>query len=74
MNKDQSEDAEMPDEVDFTGGIRGRYSGRFGGGRNVVVLEPDVAKVFKNSTEVNEALRAVIAKQEKLKAARKRAG
>jgi hypothetical protein len=73
MKNDSSEDPDMPDEVDFTNGVRGRYADRFGGGRNIVVLEPDVAKVFKDSAAVNEALRAVIAQQAKPKAARKRA-
>jgi hypothetical protein len=33
---------------------------RFGGGRNVVVPEADVAAVFTNSEAVNEALRTLI--------------
>jgi hypothetical protein len=76
MNKDYSEDPDqdMPDEVDFSGGVRGRYADRFGGGRNIVVLEPDVAEVFKNSAAVNKALRTVIAQKAKTKAtSRKRA-
>lgn len=46
-------------EYDFSGGERGRYAERFARGTNVVVLDPDVAEVFRNSAEVNEALRVL---------------
>ena len=46
-------------EYDFSNAVRGRYLDRFGEGRNIVVLDPDVAKVFKNSDAVNQALRAI---------------
>lgn len=57
LNKDQ--DPEMLDEYDFSGGVRGKYVGRFAKGSNVVVLDPDVARVFKDSESVNQALRAL---------------
>lgn len=41
-------------------GIRGKYAQRFQEGTNIVVLDPDVARVFSNSEAVNEALRLVI--------------
>lgn len=50
---------EMLDEYDFSGGVRGKYVGRFPKGSNVVVLEPDVAQVFTDSESVNRALRAL---------------
>jgi hypothetical protein len=50
---------EMAAEYDFSKGQRGRYAKRFEEGTNVVVLDPDVAEVFRNSEEVNEALRAI---------------
>ena len=50
----------MPDEVDFTGGVRGKYAARYAKGTNVVLLEPDVAKVFRTSDAVNRALREFI--------------
>ena len=55
---------------DFTGGVRGKYVRRYAAGTNVVVLEPDVAKVFRDSRSVNQALRAltVIARQQRRKA------
>lgn len=55
-------DSEMLDEYDFTGGVRGKYVDRFPKGSNVVVvLEPDVAQVFKDSDSVNRALRDLAA-------------
>jgi hypothetical protein len=52
-------DPEMLDEYDFSGGVRGKYVGRFAKGSNVVVLDPDVAQVFTDSESVNQALRAL---------------
>ena len=49
----------MRDEYDFTGGVRGKYARRYAEGTNVVVLEPDVAKVFPNAEAVNRSLRAL---------------
>ena len=51
---------EMRPEYDFSGGIRGKYYKRYLEGTNVVVLEPDVAKRFKNSDSVNKALRTYL--------------
>ena len=50
----------MRDEYDFSHGVRGKYARRFAQGTNVVVLEPDVAKVFSNSKAVNVSLRKII--------------
>lgn len=47
-------------EYDFRNGIRGKYAKRFREGTNVVVLDPDVASQFKDSHEVNQALRAFL--------------
>lgn len=53
-------DIELRPEYDFSKGIRGKYAARYREGTNVVVLEPDVAKIFKTSEAVNEALREVV--------------
>jgi len=50
---------EMLEEYDFSGGVRGKYAGRFARGSQVVVLAPDVARVFSYSASVNRALRAL---------------
>ncbi len=52
-------DAEMLEEYDFSGGVRGKYAARFADGANVVVLDPDVAEVFTDSESVNQALRGL---------------
>jgi hypothetical protein len=39
---------------------RGTYAKRYKAGTNIVVLSPDVAKVFPNEKVVNEALRLLI--------------
>ena len=49
----------MRDEYDFSEGIRGKHHEAYRQGTNVVVLEPDVAKVFRDSAAVNRALRAI---------------
>jgi len=41
-------------------GIRGKYLKAYKEGTNVVLLSPDVAKVFPTSEAVNEALRSLI--------------
>lgn len=57
-------DANQADDLrphyDFSGGTRGKYVDRFSDGCTVVVLEPDVAKVFPDAGSVNETLRKVI--------------
>lgn len=44
----------------LTGGVRGKYAGRYREGTNLVLLAPDVAEVFPNEESVNEALRLVM--------------
>ena len=48
---------EMKPEYDFSGGVRGKYYEVYKQATNVVVLDPDVAEVFRDSASVNEALR-----------------
>ena len=51
---------EIP-ENDFSGAVRGKYYERAMRGTNVVLLEPDVAKVFHDSAVVSQALREYLA-------------
>jgi hypothetical protein len=53
---DEVEESEIP-ETDFSGGVRGKYYERATHGTDVVLLEPDVAKVFRDSAVVSQALR-----------------
>ena len=55
-----SEVHEMRPEYDFSGGVRGKHAARYAKGTNIIVLDPDVAKVFPDSASVNEALRALL--------------
>ena len=41
-------------------GVRGKYLESYTKGTNLVLLSPDVAKVFATEEEVNEALRSLI--------------
>lgn len=45
---------------DFGKMVRGKYYRRYVESSNVVVLDPDVAKRFRNAREVNAALRKLI--------------
>ena len=51
---------DMRPEYDFSGAVRGKYYRRYLESSNVVVIEPDVHKKFKNAAAVNEALRTLI--------------
>ncbi len=68
--KGRRRQADMRKEYDFSGGVRGKYARRYAAGSNVVVLEPDVARVFRDSRSVNQALRTltVIARRQRRKA------
>jgi hypothetical protein len=50
-------DDEMRPEYDFSNGVRGKYYEAYQQSSNVVVLDPDVAEIFRDSVSVNEALR-----------------
>lgn len=65
----RSTDPEMLAESDSTG-VRGKNARRFTGGRNIVVIDADVARIFKDAKSVNQALRAlseIIRQQQKKK-------
>ena len=48
-------------DFDYAKAVRGKYYKRLlEEGANVVVLEPDVAKAFSDSSAVNEALRSLL--------------
>ena len=53
------EQDEILPEYDFSDARPNKYAARYAAGSTVVVLEPDVAAVFPNAGEVNEALRAL---------------
>jgi hypothetical protein len=70
--KPKTKEPEMRAEYDFSGGVRGKYYQRYMESSNVVVLEPDVHKRFKNSSAVNKALRSLIRTEETQRSPTKR--
>ena len=67
--KRMQENPDMLEEYDFSKGVRGKYAKRYAEGTNVVVIEPDIAKVFPDHDSVNQALRSlveIIRRQKKL--------
>ena len=42
------------------GGVRGKYARRYQAGTNLVLLDPEVRRAFRNERAVNDALRLVI--------------
>jgi hypothetical protein len=61
MKKVREKNNEMLRDYDFSQGVRGKYARRYARGSNVVVLDPDVAKVFPNAEAVNSSLRSLAA-------------
>ncbi len=60
-------EAKPPDDLrpiykreDLGVGVRGKYFESYRKGTNLVLISPDVAKVFTTEEEVNEALRSLI--------------
>ena len=48
-------------DFDYSTAVRGKYYRRLlKEGANVVILEPDVARAFRDSAAVNEALRSLL--------------
>jgi len=65
MNKDtyNEMDDDLRHEYDLSelkGGVRGKYALKYKQGNNLILLESDVAEVFKDNESVNEALRLLI--------------
>jgi len=61
-------------ETNFSGAVRGKYYERAVAGTNVVLLEPDVAKVFHDSAIVSQALREYLQEHGGPPTSAKRAG
>jgi hypothetical protein len=54
-DKDTMRD-EYPEEL-IKSGVRGKYTKRYREGTNVVLIDPDLQKMFPDSEAVNRALR-----------------
>ncbi|MEI8096070.1 MAG: hypothetical protein WCG80_17810 [Spirochaetales bacterium] len=51
----------MLEEYDFSSGVRGKYVQRMKEGSNLMVIDPDVARIFPDHDSVNNALRHLAA-------------
>jgi hypothetical protein len=63
-NRSAKKQTDMKPEYDFSAGVRGKHHRAYQEGTNLVLLDPDVAKVFPDAAAVNNALR-VLAKAAK---------
>ena len=60
-NEQLKDDLRSEYHFDYSKGIRGKYYQRLlKEGANVVVLDPDVAKAFRDSAAVNDVLRSFL--------------
>jgi hypothetical protein len=59
--KRMENDADMLEDYDFSGGVRGKYAKRYAEGTNVVVVDPDIVEYFPDPDTVNDALRTLAA-------------
>lgn len=64
----------MRPEYDMTGGVRGKYAGRFPKDVVMVTLAPDVAAAFPDADAVNEALRVLLKAAKKASKPKARSG
>jgi hypothetical protein len=58
MSQNATDD--MRAEYDFSDAAQGKHHAAYKEGTNVVLLEPDVARVFRDSASVNRALRMLM--------------
>ena len=58
--KKRMAEPELSAEYDFRKGVRGKYAQPYTAGSNIVVLSPDLARVFPDSESVYKALRALV--------------
>ena len=50
----------MRDKYDFSAGVRGNHYKAYRDGTNGVLLDPEVARVFRDSESVNQGLKMLI--------------
>jgi hypothetical protein len=60
-NKKSSDELRSEYDFDYSKAVRGKYYRRLlDEGSNVVILDPDISKAFRDSRAVNEALRSLL--------------
>ena len=57
MNNDEDMRPKYPAEL-IKSGVRGKYASRYREGTNVVVIDPELNRLFPNAEAVKRALRA----------------
>ena len=55
----------MKENYNFSKGVRGKYAKQVAEGTNVVILDPEIAKLSPTSEAVNNALRKIIEDEKK---------
>lgn len=60
-DKDTMRD-EYPEDL-IKSGVRGKYAKRYRAGTNIVLIDPDLHKLFPTTEAVNRALRDYISKK-----------
>jgi hypothetical protein len=63
MNKSNDELEQEYDLKSLGKGVRGKYFEKYQKETNVVVIDPELSKVFPNAKAVNDALRKVLEKE-----------
>ena len=64
MNReDDTLRSEYPEEL-IKSGVRGKYAKRYREGTNLVLIDPDLHKLFPDSESVNRALREFVASKQ----------
>ncbi len=59
--KKSSDELRSEYDFDYSKAVRGKYYRRLiDEGSNVIILDPDIAKAFRDSVSVNEALRSLL--------------
>lgn len=59
--KKETDDLRSEYNFDYSKAVRGKYYQRLiEEGSNVAILDPDIAKAFRDSVSVNEALRSLL--------------
>jgi hypothetical protein len=61
VKKENTDELRPEYDFDYSRAIRGKYCRKLlKEGSNIIVLEPDIARSFQDSTAVNEALRSLL--------------
>jgi hypothetical protein len=67
------ESDDMPDEIDFSDGVRGKYAGSVEPLNNLILIDPELFETFPSAEAVNKALRLLKkASQEAIDSGRRR--